>query len=97
MILFLVKHSRPDIANETRKRSKTNYSVNPAAFHKLLCVMMFVLDMKNLGFKLEPTGDVSKPWEIVCFSNSDYTGDSTCRMSISRFILYKLGILVSWQ
>ena len=51
MILFLVKHSRPDIANETRKRSKTNYSVNPAAFHKLLCVMMFVLDMKNLGFK----------------------------------------------
>ena len=32
MLLFLVKHSRPDIANATRNLSKSNDGVNSAAF-----------------------------------------------------------------
>ena len=56
----------------TRELSKTNDSENPAAFKKLLHSIKYVLDMKNLGLKIKPTGKTNKPWEIMCFEDSDY-------------------------
>ena len=95
MLLFLVKHSRPDIATAIRELSKANDNAKPAAFCELLQVIRYVLDTKNLGFKLEPTGNASKPWKIICSSHSDSEKDPVSRRSISGFILYVLGVLVS--
>ena len=53
--------------------------------------------MKNHGLKLEPSRDASKPWDIICFRNSDYTGNTVSRRSVSGFLLYVLGISVSWS
>ena len=64
MLLFLVKHSRPDIVNETREFFMADAGANPAAIKELLM-------QKNLGLKIEPTWKSSKHWEIVCFSDSD--------------------------
>ena len=36
MLLFLIKHSSPGIANVNRKLSKANDGESPAAFQKLL-------------------------------------------------------------
>ena len=66
------------------------------AYKELLHVIKYVLDMKNLGLKIKPTGNSNTPSEIVCFSNSDYAEDPVSRRSISGFILYVLGVLVSW-
>ena len=57
---------------------------------------MNLLDTKNFGLKLEPTGNANKFWDIVCFSDSDYVGDLVSSRSISDFILYVLGVPVSW-
>ena len=97
MLLYLIKHLRPDLANTTRELSRANDGANPAAYKELLCVIKYVLDTKNLGLKIKPTGNSKKPWEIVCFSNNDYAGDLVSRHSISGFILYILGVPVSWQ
>ena len=56
----------------------------------------YVLGTNNLGLKGEPPGNSNKLCEIVCFSNSNYTGDTVSRRSISGFILYVLGVPVSW-
>ena len=48
MLLYLVKHLHPDLANMTRDLSKVNDGANPAAYKELLCVIKYVLDMKNL-------------------------------------------------
>ena len=48
MLLSIVKHSRPDIANATRELSKANDGANPAAFWELLSVIGFYLTPKNL-------------------------------------------------
>ena len=61
-----------------------------------LHVIKYVLDTKNIGLKIEPTGNSNQLWEIVCFSNSDYMGDPVSRRSTSGFILYVLGVSVSW-
>ena len=97
MLLVLVNHSCPDCSNMTRELSKVNDCVNSAAYNKLLCVIKYVLDTKNLGLKIEPMGNSNKPWEIICFSDSDYVGDLVSRRSISGFILYVLDVPVSWQ
>ena len=96
MLLYLVKHSRPDIANATRELSKANDKANPAAYHELLRVIKYVIKTENLGLRFEPTGSSNEPWEIVYFSDSDYAGDPVSRRSRSGFILYVLGVLVSW-
>ena len=44
---FLVKHSRPAIANVTRELSKANDSANPAAFCELQQVISYVLCVEN--------------------------------------------------
>ena len=58
--MFLVKHFRPDIANVARALSKANDGVSPEAFQELLQVIRYVLDTKNLGLRLEPTGNARK-------------------------------------
>ena len=55
-------------------------------------MVKYILDTEMLGLKFEPMGNSNAPWEIVCFSDSNYAGDP-----ISGFILYVLGVLVSWQ
>ena len=58
MLLSLVKHSRPDIANVTRELSKANDGANPAAYKELLRVIKYVIKTEKLGLKLEPTGSL---------------------------------------
>ena len=60
MMLYLVKHSRLNIANMTQELLKVNDGANPAAFCELFCVIRYVLDI-NLGLNLEPSGNASKP------------------------------------
>ena len=53
--------------------------------------------MKILGLKIDPMGNSNKPWEMICFSNSDYAGDLVSRQSISGFMIYVLSVPFSWQ
>ena len=57
MLLYLVKHSRPDIANVTRELSKANDGANPAAYKELLSVIKYSLKQKVLDLD-------SNPWRI---------------------------------
>ena len=52
MLLYLVKHLHPNLANMTRELSKANNGANPAAYNELLHVIMYALDTKNLGIKI---------------------------------------------
>ena len=69
MLLYLVKHLCPNLANMTRELLKANDGTKSAAYNKLLHVIKYVLDTKNLGLKIEPMGNPKEPCEIICFSN----------------------------
>ena len=59
ILLYLVKHSWPDIANMTKKILKANNGAKTAASKELLHVIKHVLDMKNLVLKIELTGNTN--------------------------------------
>ena len=60
MLLYLAKHLHPNLANMTRELWKANNGANPAAYKELLHEIKYVLDTKNHGLKIEPTGNSNK-------------------------------------
>ena len=98
MLLYLVKYSRPDIANPVRELSKVLDCSTKTAFKELLRMIKYVLDTEDLGLKISPKiQDSWKPWDLVCYSDSDYAGDPDTRRSVSGYVLFVQGVPVSWR
>ena len=97
MLLYLVKHSRPDIANCVRELSKVLDGPSMASYKEMLRCIKYVLDSKDMGLRIEPTGTVGEPWVIVCFTDSDHAGDPVTRRSVSDFIIYVHGVPMVWR
>ena len=95
MFLYLVKHLHPDLVDMTRELTKQNNGVNSTADKELLCMIKYVLGTTNVGLKIEPTRNSNNPW-IVHISDCNCTGEPVKRRKNSNFILYVLGLLVSW-
>ena len=97
MLLYLVKHSRPDIANAVRKCTKVLDGASTYAYREMLQIIKYVLDTKDYGLRIDPIYKKNKPWDLVCYSDSDYAGDSDTRRSVSAFILYVCSVPISWR
>ena len=55
MLLYLVKYSRPDIANPVRELSKVLDAPMSASFKEMLRVIKYGLDTKEYGLQVHPT------------------------------------------
>ena len=97
MLLYLVKHSRPDIAHAVRELSKVLDCSTNGAYKEMLRCIKYVLDTKSLGLKIWPIGNKSEPWEIICFTDSDYASDPETRRSVSGYIIYVHGVPICWK
>ena len=98
MLLFLIKHSRPDIANTVRELTKVLDGASPAAFKELKRVIKYVLDTEKLALKIQPEIENGKgKWTMVIYSDSDYATDPENRLSVSGFVLYLCGVPIVWR
>jgi hypothetical protein len=96
MLLYLIKHSCPDIANVVRELSKCMDSATMAAYKEMLRVTKFVLDTESYCLKIEPKAS-EENWDLVVYSDSDWAGDTENRISITGFIIYLLGVPICWR
>ena len=95
---YLIKHSRPDIANATCELSKVLDGATKAANREFHRVIKYVLDTKSMGLKIKLTlFKKNEPWDLVCFSDSDYASDPDTRRSVGGFVLYVRGVPLSWR
>jgi hypothetical protein len=88
MLLYLVKHSRPDIANAVRELSKMMDGPTPAAMKELKRVIKFVLDTQDYGLKLEPEKMTDDKWILKVYTDSDWAGDKDTRLSVTGYVLF---------
>ena len=95
-LLYLVKHSRPDISNAVRELSKVLDGPSEAAFKEMLRVVKYVLDTKNYALKIHPKWNDNK-WQMVAYSDSDWATDPETRISIAGYIVYFCGVPISWR
>ena len=96
MLLCLTKYSRPDISNVVRELSKCMDGATIGTYLELLRVIKFVLDTKNFGLKIRPK-IAEKSWNLNVFCDSDWAGDPETRISVTGFIVYLMGVPVSWR
>jgi hypothetical protein len=95
-LLYLIKHSRPDIANVVRELSKCMDGATLAASREMLRVIRFILDTKLFFLKMEPKKD-EEDWNLMVYSDSDWAGDTESRISFTGFIIYLLGVPICWR
>jgi hypothetical protein len=70
VILCLMKHSRPNIANVIRELAKIIDSATLAAYKEMLKVARFVLDTQLFCLKMEPKKD-EEDWNLLVYCVSD--------------------------
>jgi hypothetical protein len=70
ILLYLVKHSRPDIANVVRELAKFMDGATLVAYKEMLRVIRFALDTQSFCWKMEPKKD-EEDWIFLVHSDSD--------------------------
>ena len=96
-LLYLIKHSRPDLSNIVRELSKVMDGANESHMKALLQAIKFVETTRNykLIMRMQETNKLK--WELKAYSNSDYAGDADNRRSVSGYILYLNRCAISWR
>ena len=99
MLLFLIKHSRPDISNAVRELTKVLDGATQAHWKAMMRVIKYVLDTKQYALKLHPTinQDEKQMFYLEGISDSEFTGDRDTRTSVFGYIMYFCGAPVSWK
>ena len=95
-LLYLTKHSRPDICNPVRELSKTMDAPAPAHLKEMFKLIRHVLATKGYGLKFELRKDIIK-WALKALSDSDFASDKETRISVFGYIIYFCGIPIAWR
>jgi hypothetical protein len=95
-LLYLIKYSRPDIANTVRELAKCMDGATPAAFNEMMRVIRFVLDTRDFGLKVEPKLQQDM-WDMTIYTDSDWAGDKENRHSVTGYIMYLVGVPILWK
>jgi hypothetical protein len=96
MLLYLIKHSRPDLSNAVRELTKVMDGATEAHWKMMLRVIKYVIDTEYLCLKMSPE-NTNKLFEIEGFSDSDFAGDKMTRKSVYGYIIYFCGAPISWK
>ena len=95
-LLYLTKHSRPDISNPVRKLSKTMDAPAPAHFKEMFKLMRFVLSTKDYGLKFKLIKSIRK-WVLKALSDSGFASDKETRISVFGYVIYFCGLPIAWR
>ena len=95
-LLYLTKHSRPDISNPVRESSKTMDAPAPAHLKEMYKLIRFVLSTKDYGLKFKLIKSIRK-WALKTLSDSDFASDENTRISIFGYVIYFCGIPIVWR
>jgi hypothetical protein len=97
MLLYLVKHSRPNLANAVRELSKVLDGATEAHWKSLLRTIKFVFDTKWYALNLDPTIRHDRKLYLEAYSDSEFAGDRDTRTSVYGFIVFFCGARISWK
>ena len=94
-LLYIEKHSRPDLCNTVRELSKVNKRGKVSDFVCMLQCCKFLFSTKNLGIQLE-RNELKCDWKLFGYSDSDWGNDLDSRKNITGIEVFINGNLISW-
>jgi hypothetical protein len=96
MLLYLVKHSRPDISNSVRELSKVADGATKTHFKALLCTVNYVIDTEERGLLIRPKFN-NDGFYLEGISDSEYAGDPDTRISVYGYVLCFCNAPIAWK
>jgi len=98
MLLYLIKHSRPDLSNAIRELTKVLDGATEAHWKAMTRVIKYVFDTKAYALKLCPKdGNKKLRYDLEGISDSEFAIDKDTRTSVYGYIVYFCGAPVSWK
>jgi hypothetical protein len=82
MLLYLVKHSRPEMSNAVRELSKVGDGATKAHWKDLMRTIKYVIDTKDRGLKMTPRYPEDSTYVLEGITDSEYAGDRDTRISV---------------
>ncbi len=95
-LLYLLKHSRPELSNSVRELSKVMNKANKAHKKALHHVIRFVQQTEERCLILQPMKE-NLTWDLKGYCDSDSAGDTDTRKSVSGFVIYLCGEVITWR
>ena len=95
MLLYLVKHSRPDLSNAVRELTKVLDGATEAHWKAMVRVIKYVFQTEQLALKLKPYDN--QKGNLLAYSDSEFGGDRDTRISVYGYMIYYNGALISWK
>ena len=95
-LLYLTKHSRPDISNPVRELSKTMDAPAPAHLKEMYEIISFVLSTNVYGLKFKLIKSM-RNCVLKAISDSDFASDKETRISIFEYVIYFYGTPIAWR
>jgi hypothetical protein len=96
MLLYLVKHSRPDLANAVRDLSKVADGATKAHWKSLMRTINYAISTEKYGLKLQPKLH-QDCFYLEGISDSEYAGDKESRISVYGYMIYFCGAPIAWK
>lgn len=97
MLLYLVKHSRPEISNAVRELSKVGDGATKAHWKDLMRTIKYVIDTKDRGLKINPRYPDNSTYVLEGITDSEYAGDRDTRISVYGYVIYFCGAPIAWK
>jgi hypothetical protein len=96
MLLYLVKHSRPEISNAVRELSKVGDGATYGHWKQLMRTIQYVLNSKTIGLRIKPTV-LDGTYTLEGISDSEYAGGKDTRVSVYGYVIYFCGAPIVWK
>ena len=95
-LMYLVKHSRPDIATAARKLSKHMAKAKPEHMRALQRALKYVHDTPEYGNVLHASTN-TREINITGIADATYAADPDTRRSVTGFLIYVDSNLMFWK
>ena len=100
-LLYLLKHSRPELSNPIRELSKAMSGANQQALQEMFKVIRWVLATYNVGLhvcpKCETDDNGNIIWKLWGICDATLGSDSDDGHSVTGYALYFMDTLISWK
>jgi len=96
MLLFLVKHTLPDLSNSTHELLKVMDKATEGHMKELYRVIKYTMDTKNKGLKLQ-SEDTDDKWKFKAYSDADFAGNKETQISVTGYVMYFMNVPICWR
>ena len=96
-ILYLVKHSRPELSNVLLELSKCMDEANMSHYKVFLHAIKYTIDTKSYCYHMKPVRNINRLWELRDYSDRDFARDNNTRKGVIVYIVLINGAVVAWR